>query len=110
MYYMKGLIALIMFAGCQNHAQPSQENSNFTNMETNIATDTALFGTGCFWCTEAVFETIDGVISATSGYSGGTVANPIYQQVCTGNTGHAECIQIVFDPSKISYVELLEVF
>lgn len=107
---MKGLIALIMFVGCQNHAQPSQENSNFTNMETNIATDTALFGTGCFWCTEAVFETIDGVISATSGYSGGTVANPSYQQVCTGNTGHAECIQIVFDPNKITYDELLEVF
>ena len=110
MYYMKGLIVLIMFVGCQNKALPPQENINSTNMQTNIGTDTATFGTGCFWCTEAVFETIDGVISATSGYSGGTVANPIYQQVCTGNTGHAECIQIVFDPSKITYDELLEVF
>lgn len=107
---MTVLVALIMFAGCQNHAQTSQENSNFTNMETNIATDTATFGTGCFWCTEAVFESLEGVVKATSGYSGGNVSNPTYEQVCSGNTGHAECIQVVFDPQKISYDELLQVF
>ena len=72
--------------------------------------DTATFGTGCFWCTEALFEQLDGVISVTSGYSGGHVANPSYKDVCTGETGHAECVQIVYDTSKISYDELLEVF
>jgi len=107
---MTVLVALIMFVGCQNHAQTSQENSNFINMETNIATDTATFGTGCFWCTEAVFESLEGVVKATSGYSGGNVSNPTYEQVCSGNTGHAECIQVVFDPQKISYDELLQVF
>lgn len=73
-------------------------------------TDTATFGTGCFWCTEAIFEQLNGVLSVTSGYSGGQVANPTYKEVCTGETGHAECVQVVYEPSKISYDELLEVF
>lgn len=79
--------------------------ANFTGK-----TETATFGTGCFWCTEAIFKELDGVVSVTSGYSGGTVPHPSYAQVCTGQTGHAECVQIVYDPSKISYDELLEVF
>lgn len=74
------------------------------------ATDTALFGNGCFWCTEAIFQQLEGVIKVESGYSGGTVANPSYQAVCTGETGHAECLRIVYDPKKISYDELLEIF
>ncbi len=73
-------------------------------------TDTATFGAGCFWCVEAVFQELKGVISVTSGYSGGHVPNPTYKQVCTGTTGHAEVSQIVYDPSRISYPELLEVF
>jgi peptide-methionine (S)-S-oxide reductase len=73
-------------------------------------TDTATFGTGCFWCTEAVFDQLDGVISVTSGYAGGHTSNPSYKQVCSGETGHAECVQIVYDTSKISFDELLEVF
>ena len=73
-------------------------------------TDTATFGNGCFWCTEAIFEELEGVTSAISGYSGGHVENPTYKQVCTGQTGHAESLQIVYDPSKISYDEMLEVF
>jgi len=73
-------------------------------------TDTATFGTGCFWCTEAIFEQLNGVLSVTSGYMGGHVDNPTYKQVCSGETGHAECVQIVFEPEKISYDELLEVF
>ncbi|HVZ57165.1 MAG TPA: peptide-methionine (S)-S-oxide reductase MsrA [Chitinophagaceae bacterium] len=73
-------------------------------------TDTATFGTGCFWCTEALFKELEGVISVTSGYSGGTVPHPTYTEVCTGQTGHAECVQIVYDPAKISFDELLEVF
>lgn len=75
-----------------------------------VATDTATFGTGCFWCTEAVFQELEGVIKATSGYSGGTVENPTYRQVCEGNTGHAEVIQIVYDPKKITFDELLAAF
>lgn len=73
-------------------------------------TDTATFANGCFWCTEAIFEQLDGVISATSGYTGGHVKDPSYEEVCTGTTGHAECLQIVYDPQKITFDELLEVF
>ena len=72
--------------------------------------ETATFGNGCFWCTEAVFQLLDGVISVTSGYSGGTTANPDYKSICTGLTGHAECLQIIYDPAKISFEDLLEVF
>jgi peptide-methionine (S)-S-oxide reductase len=73
-------------------------------------TDTATLGTGCFWCTEAIFEQLNGVLSVVSGYSGGQVDNPTYNEVGTGESGHAECVQIVFDPSKITFDELLEVF
>ena len=72
--------------------------------------DTATFGTGCFWCTEAIFEQLNGVVKVTSGYSGGAVEKPTYKQVCTGETGHAECVQILYEPEKISFDELLEVF
>jgi peptide-methionine (S)-S-oxide reductase len=70
----------------------------------------ATFGSGCFWCTEAVFQQLKGVHAAVSGYSGGDVKNPTYKQVCNGTTGHAEVVQITFDPKEISYVDLLEVF
>ncbi|MDH7516183.1 MAG: peptide-methionine (S)-S-oxide reductase MsrA [Bacteroidota bacterium] len=72
--------------------------------------ETAVFGGGCFWCIEAVFETVDGVIDVTSGYAGGTVPDPTYEQVCTGETGHAEVVRITFDPSRVSYADLLELF
>ena len=65
---------------------------------------------GCFWCLEAVFEQLEGVTQVVSGYTGGTVDNPSYKQVCTGTTGHAEAVQITFNPAAISYRELLEVF
>jgi len=70
----------------------------------------ATFGAGCFWCTEAVFAQLKGVLSVVSGYSGGSVKGPTYRQVSTGTTGHAEAIQITYDPAVISYEELLEVF
>lgn len=70
----------------------------------------ATFGGGCFWCVEAVYERLDGVKSVESGYAGGTKVNPTYQEVCTGRTGHAEVAQITFDPARISYEKLLEVF
>jgi peptide-methionine (S)-S-oxide reductase len=72
--------------------------------------ETAVFGTGCFWCSQAVFERLDGVWEATCGYMGGTVANPTYEQVCTETTGHAEVTQVKFDPKVISYEQLLEWF
>ena len=72
--------------------------------------DTATFGTGCFWCTEAIFQQLKGVKKVSSGYSGGSVANPTYKEVCDGTTGHAQCIEIVYDPSDVSFDELLEVF
>jgi peptide-methionine (S)-S-oxide reductase len=70
----------------------------------------ATLGGGCFWCLEAVFEQVEGVESVVSGYAGGNVPNPSYEQVCTGATGHAEVVQITFDREKISYTELLEIF
>ena len=70
----------------------------------------ATFGGGCFWCVEAIFERVNGVHSAESGYAGGHVKNPDYKQVTSGTTGHAEVVQITFDPSVISYKELLEIF
>ena len=70
----------------------------------------ATFGAGCFWCVEAVFLSLKGVVSVHSGYSGGYTENPTYKEVCTGNTGHAEVVQIEFDPAVISYAELLEAF
>lgn len=71
---------------------------------------TATFASGCFWCTEAVFERVKGVISVESGYTGGSVSNPSYEEVSGGNTGHAEAIQLTYDPAIISYIKLLEIF
>lgn len=81
-----------------------------SNSAIPLKTDTATFANGCFWCTEAIFEELDGVISAVSGYTGGSTENPSYKEVCSGSTGHAECIQITYDPNRISFDELLEVF
>jgi peptide-methionine (S)-S-oxide reductase len=79
-------------------------------MEGKAELKLATFGGGCFWCTEAIFKRLNGVEKVVSGYSGGSVENPTYEQVCTGATGHAESIQITYDPTKVSYVDLLEVF
>jgi methionine-S-sulfoxide reductase len=108
------VISLVQIFSC---AQSDKQNK-MTNTQSATAankvpdgrTETATFANGCFWCTEAIFEQLEGVISATSGYSGGHTKNPTYKEVCTGQTGHAECLQIVYDPSKISFDELLEVF
>jgi peptide-methionine (S)-S-oxide reductase len=70
----------------------------------------ATFGNGCFWCTEAIFQRVDGVTSVISGYSGGSVKNPTYKEVCSGLTGHAEVVQVTFDPARVSYTDLLEIF
>ncbi len=73
-------------------------------------TDTAVFGGGCFWCVEAIYVELKGVISVTSGYAGGNTEKPSYREVCSGTTGHAEVVQIIYDPSVISFDKLLEVF
>ena len=112
------LVAAIFFMfGCVQTSTPNKvimnvetKNSDLNIHSTDQTIDTATFGAGCFWCVEAVFQRLDGVISIKSGYSGGTVKNPSYKEVCNGTTGHAEVCQIVFDKSKISFDELLEVF
>jgi peptide-methionine (S)-S-oxide reductase len=81
-----------------------------TEAKPKPATEKATFGMGCFWCTEAIFQQLKGVKKVESGYSGGTVANPTYEDVSSGQTGHAEVIQVTFDPAVISYKDLLEVF
>jgi len=103
------ICSALMLASCN----PSTTQKNPMREEiipAGIKTETATFGTGCFWCTEAIFQELKGVLKVTSGYSGGTVKNPSYEDVCTGTTGHAECLQVVYDPAVISYDELLEVF
>jgi len=107
-------LSFITLAGMFTFSSCAEHNTHTKNMADNnitvSTTDTASFGTGCFWCTEAIFERLNGVIKVTSGYSGGNIPNPTYEEVSTGTTGHAECCQVVYDPSVISYDELLEVF
>lgn len=99
-------ICLILGAGILALSAPAQTTNSMNTSKTEIAD----FGGGCFWCMEAVFERLPGVISVTSGFAGGTTENPTYEQVCTETTGHAEVTEIVFDPAKISYDQLLNVF
>jgi peptide-methionine (S)-S-oxide reductase len=79
-------------------------------MTEGAGTEIATLAGGCFWCLEAVFKEVDGVEEVTSGYTGGTTVNPTYQAVCTGTTGHAEAVQLTFNPGKISYREILQIF
>ncbi len=102
------VVAMGSIIACNSEKQYKAMSSSMLN--TAEKTDTATLGTGCFWCTEAIFEQMTGVLKVTSGYSGGKVKDPTYQEVTTGETGHAECVQIVYEPDKISYDELLEVF
>lgn len=106
------MLILTTFGSCAQKENTKQMMSNDLNVSlpAGVKADTATFGTGCFWCTEAIFQQLDGVLKVSSGYSGGHVENPTYKQVCEGNTGHAEVIQIVYDPSKITFDELLEAF
>lgn len=79
-------------------------------MSTNNQLDTITLGGGCFWCTEAIFQRLKGVLSVTSGYSGGEIKNPSYEEICSGTTNHAECIQVAYNRNEISLIEILEVF
>lgn len=101
------LICVILASCNQSKAKVMEQNHSTENLQNY---ELATFGGGCFWCTEAMFDQLNGVISVESGYAGGHVANPTYEEVCTDETGHAEVIRIVFDPRKIDYEFLLEVF
>ncbi len=102
------LMAVSLAAACG--AAPSGEREGDPPMTSTSAEQTAVLAGGCFWCIEAVFDRIEGVTGVRSGYSGGTVPNPTYEQVSTGTTGHAEAVEVRFDPAKISYREILEIF
>ena len=95
------LISLLISPHAYNRNRPGMQGS---------AEEIATFGAGCFWCVEVIFQNLEGVTKVVSGYSGGKVENPTYKEVCEGNTGHAEVVQIHYDPEKISYESLLEVF
>ncbi len=104
------LSALISLSSCANKKTTTIINDPIVPAANAANTDTVTFGTGCFWCTEAIFQQVEGVLSVESGYSGGHVNNPTYEQIGTGATGHAECLNIVYDSTKVSYDELLEIF
>jgi peptide-methionine (S)-S-oxide reductase len=91
-------------------AMQSKETETKEEVMTDKLTETVYFGNGCFWCTEAVFQELKGVVGVESGYAGGAVKNPTYRQVCTGETGHAEVIRVIYEPAVISFEELLEVY
>jgi peptide-methionine (S)-S-oxide reductase len=107
---------LLFSAAISTTTYSQRNNQKVLNMNkstiknTDSKYDTATFGAGCFWCVEAIYQNVEGVISVTSGYSGGSIKNPTYQEVCSGKTGNAEVTQVVYDPKIISYDELLEIF
>src|SRR6185503_10688839 len=97
------LFCVTALAACAHTENPKKNmtkdlTASLTGSSITANADTATFGTGCFWCTEAIFQQVEGVLKVSSGYSGGHVANPTYKEVCEGTTGHAECIQVVYDP------------
>lgn len=102
------ILALLFVTGCRSNNIKTENQMDIT--ANGIKTDTATFAAGCFWCVEAVFQELKGVLSVTSGYTGGKIKNPSYREVCSGLTGHAEACEIIYDPSVISYDELLEAF
>jgi peptide-methionine (S)-S-oxide reductase len=94
----------------ESTSQDQKKEKEKMNHTDDSKFNTATFGSGCFWCSEAIFERVKGVTSVTSGYAGGSIPNPIYEAVSSGKTGHAEVIQITYDPKIVSYDELLEIF
>lgn len=100
----------IMMTSCAEQRKQNHKMKDEIEAKVNTDIDTATFGTGCFWCTEAIFQRLKGVSKVVSGYSGGSIENPTYEEVCTGKSGYAEVCQIYFDPKQIPYSELLKVF
>jgi peptide-methionine (S)-S-oxide reductase len=110
MKIISSLLVISLFTWSCQASNAESPAANLTPITASGDLETATFGTGCFWCTEAIFESLIGVEKAESGYSGGPVKNPTYKAVCSGSTGHAEVIQISYDPTQITFTELLEVF
>lgn len=115
--FKSAILALSAMLGMSCNGQNPQQSKTFKTMNetkpnttTDNKIDTATFGAGCFWCTEAQFQQLEGVVKVESGYSGGQIPNPTYKQVCGGNTGHAEVTNIYYNPSVISFDELLAAF
>jgi len=107
-YSLLSCLLAITFYACAQGKQTKEPGD--LDIPKNVKTAQATFGAGCFWCVEAQFQYLDGVLKVESGFSGGTVKNPSYEEVCTGTTGHAEVIQVTYDPAKVSYEELLAAF
>lgn len=103
-------LALLSFTTTSCISNPIKTKEPMDEKSYSKHTDTATFGAGCFWCVEAVFQQLKGVISVSSGYAGGKIKNPTYREVCSGLTGHAEVCRIVYDPTIIAFDELLEAF
>jgi peptide-methionine (S)-S-oxide reductase len=101
------MLAILVFAGCNSLEKPKEAEAVTLD---DKKLEKATFGSGCFWCTEAIFERVKGVYSVISGYSGGKTDNPTYDEVCSETTGHAEVIQIEYDPEEITYDKILEIF
>ncbi|MDO9256738.1 MAG: peptide-methionine (S)-S-oxide reductase MsrA [Bacteroidales bacterium] len=101
-------LALLLVTGCKSNTIKTDKQMDINT--SGIKTDTATLAAGCFWCVEAIFQDLKGVLSVTSGYTGGKIKNPSYREVCAGITGHAEACQIIYDPKVITYDELLEAF
>lgn len=101
---------LLGLSSCAEKKTPHSMINHAAPTTTINPTDTVTLGNGCFWCTEAIFQQVNGVIKVESGYSGGQIENPTYKEVCTGTTGHAECLNIVYDANVVSYDALLEIF
>ncbi|MGF7230538.1 peptide-methionine (S)-S-oxide reductase MsrA [Arachidicoccus sp.] len=111
--WTSAILCFASFTSCveQKNHQRSNVDEQFADKNLEMENiDTATFGTGCFWCTEAFFQRLKGVVKVISGYSGGNTPNPTYEEVCSGTTGYAEACQIMYDPSVISFEELLKVF
>jgi len=104
------LAVLALPVGAAEDAKPPATTKPIPMIKTPENTETITLGAGCFWCTEAVFQQIPGVLSVTSGYSNGNTRNPNYEQVCTGDTGHAEVTRVIFDPKQTSLEKILAVF
>lgn len=104
------MILSLCLSACGQQKTSKQTVNNEKNNKTSMKTEKITFGSGCFWCTEAIFEQVKGVIKVTSGYSGGHIENPTYEQVCEKNTGHAEVCQLDYDPTMVTVDELLEIF
>jgi peptide-methionine (S)-S-oxide reductase len=102
------ILALLLVTACKSNTTKTDKQMDVN--ANGIKTDTATFAAGCFWCVEAIFQDLKGVLSVTSGYTGGKIKNPSYREVCAGITGHAEACQIIYDPKIITYDELLEAF